>query len=420
LELRDSAQLGIPRTGIRGALSLLSRNPDFRNLYLAQLISYAGDWFLTVALFGLVQDLTDSPLMASLVLVFQMVPFFLASPLGGALADRMNRQRLMVVADLIRTPLCFGFLLVNGREDVWLIFVLQAVLSFFGALFDPASTAAVPNLVDEEDLPTANVLVGSAWGTMLAIGAALGGLVAAAFGRDATYIGDAASFALSAALLSTIRRAFSEARDDDKHIGVAEATVETIQYARRDHRVLALLTVKGGFGFAGGVITLLAVFAHEVFHEGDVGIGVLMAARGLGALIGPFIGRAIAGNTDRRLFVAIGLALSSFGVFYAAFGFMPALLAAAPLTTAAHLGGGAQWTLSTYGLQKLVPDRIRGRVFAFDFALVTFSITVSNLIAGWAAEQWGPRAAMVGLSVVAMTYSAVWWFGTRRIRATLE
>jgi MFS family permease len=419
LELRDSAQLGIPRTGVKGALSLLSRNRYFRNFYLAQLISYAGDWFLTVALFGLVQDLTHSPVMASLVLVFQMVPFFLASPLGGTLADRMDRQRLMIATDLIRTPLCLAFLLVGGRDVVWLIFLLQAVLSFFGALFDPASSAAVPNLVEEDDLPIANVLVGSAWGTMLAIGAALGGLVAAAFGRNAAFIGDAVSFAMSAALLSTVRRPFSEAREEE-HIGVARATVETVEYARRDHRVLALLTVKGGFGFAGGVITLLAVFAHEVFHEGDVGIGVLMAARGLGALIGPFIGRAIAGDTDRRLFVAIGIALASFGVFYAAFGFMPALLAAAPLAAGAHLGGGAQWTLSTYGLQKLVPDRIRGRVFAFDFALVTFSITVSNLIAGWAAEQWGPRPAIVGLAAVAMAYSAVWWVGTRRIRAALD
>ena len=86
--------------------------------------------------------------------------------------------------DVIRAALCFGFFVV-GPGTVWLLFVLQAGLSVFTAVFEPAASAAVPNLVDEEDLSLANSLVGSAWGTMLAIGAALGGVVAAAFGKDA-------------------------------------------------------------------------------------------------------------------------------------------------------------------------------------------------------------------------------------------
>ncbi|MFN2545327.1 MAG: MFS transporter [Actinomycetota bacterium] len=420
MELRDSARLGIPREGVRGALSLLRRNRDFRGLYIAQLVSYGGDWFLTVALFGLVLDTTHSPLMASLVLVSQMVPFFLLSPLGGVLADRLNRQRLMVSADLVRALACFGFLFVHDRSDVWIAFVLQAGLAGFGALFDPASSAAVPNLVDEEDLGTANVLVGSAWGTMLAIGAALGGLVAAVFGRTAAFMGDAASFAISAGLLSTIHRPFSEAREKGTHEGFVRATLETFEYARRDRRVLALISVKGGFGFASGVIVLLSVFAHDVFHAGDVGIGVLFGARGLGALIGPFFGRALAGPSERGLFRALGLALTTYGVFYSVFGLMPALWLAAPFAVGAHLGGGAQWTLSTYGLQRIVPDYIRGRVFAFDFAFVTLSITVSNLVAGWSAERFGPRPTMVGLAIVAAAYAGIWWTATRRVRARLD
>jgi MFS family permease len=298
------------------------------------------------------------------------------------------------------------------------VFVLQAGLATFGAVFEPASSAAVPNLVDDDDLPTANTLTGSAWGTMLAVGSALGGLVAVTLGRNAAFVGDAISFGISAALLSVIRRGFSEERHEE-HPGIVEATAETVRYARRDHRVLALLVVKGGFGLAGGVITLLPLFAHDVFHEGDVGTGILFAARGLGALIGPFIGRRIAGASLSGLFLAIGIALGSFGVFYGLFPLMPALLLAAPFTMGAHLGGGAQWTLSTYGLQRLSPDRIRGRVFAFDFALVTLSITLSNLAAGWAADRFGPKATMIGLSVVSFFYAAVWWTATRRVRGRL-
>jgi predicted MFS family arabinose efflux permease len=403
---------------MRGALSLLRRNPDFRKLYLAQLISFGGDWFLVVALFGLVLELTGSPVMVALVVVAQLLPYVVLSPVAGALVDRLDRKRLMIVADLARVALCLGFLLVNGRSDVWLILVLQVGLATFGSMFEPASAAAVPNLVDREDLPTANTLTGSAWGTMLAVGAALGGLVATLLGRDAAFVGDALSFTLSAALLLRIRRPFAEAVREE-HPGLVAATAETIRYSRQDHRVLALLAVKGGFGMAGGVISLLPVFATEVFREGDAGIGILMAARGLGALIGPFLARAIAGDTERGLFTGIGLALASFGVFYAFFPLMPALLLAAPFATGAHLGGGAQWTLSTYGLQRIVPDRLRGRIFAFDFALVTLTIAGSNLLTGWAARRFGPDVAMFGLALVALAYATVWWTATRRVRASL-
>ncbi len=419
MEPRELEELGIPRTGLRGGLSLLSRNADFRNLYVAQLVSFAGDWFLIVALYGLILDVTGSPVMASLVLIAQLVPGFVLSPIAGALVDRLNRQVLMIGADVIRAVLCLGFLFVRHSGDIWIVYVLQVVLSTFGTVFEPASSAAVPNLVDPDDLPMANTLVGSAWGTMLAAGAALGGLVAATLGRHAAFIGDAVSFAFSAALLIQIRRPFNEPRTEE-HPGIVAATVETVQYARRDHRVLALLAVKGGFGLAGGVLVLLPVFAKQVYHQGDAGIGVLYGFRGLGALIGPFIGRRIAGDTQRGLFIAIGIALGSFGVFYGIFPLMPVLLAAAPFSAAAHLGGGAQWTLSTYGLQTIVPDRIRGRVFAFDFALVTLTITLSNLAAGWAAEAFGPRIAMGGLAGVALVYSAVWWVATRRLRAELH
>src|SRR5436190_16330751 len=155
MELRDSAGPSVPRTGLRGAFSLLSRNADFRRLYVAQLISFGGDWFLLVALYGLVLDTTGSPYMASLILVSQLVPFFLMSPVAGHLADRLNRQRLMVGADVARAFLCLGFLVIGGGNLIWLAFVLQGVIAVFNAVFEPTSEAAVPNLVDAEDLPLA-------------------------------------------------------------------------------------------------------------------------------------------------------------------------------------------------------------------------------------------------------------------------
>jgi MFS family permease len=408
--------------GLRAAASLLRRNRDFRKLYGASLISLGGDWFLLVALFELALDLTGSSVSVAILIVAQEIPFFVMSPIGGLLTDRLDRKIVMVVCDIVRAVLVLGFLFVHDADTIWMAYALLAVISLFSAVFDPASSAALPNLVDRRDLGTANALSGSLWGTMLAVGAALGGLVAAAFGRNTAFVVDAVSFAFSALLIAGIRRPLSVHADHEVETNVIRATVETVRFARRDHRVVALLTVKAGFGLAGGVIALIAVFAHNVFHAGAVGIGVLMAGRGIGALIGPFVGRWFAGRDDRRLFTAIALALTVFGFGYALLGLMPSLWFAALAIGIAHLGGGAQWTLSSYGLQRIVPDHIRGRIFSFDFALITISITVSALVTGWAAEpeHLGPRTTVILLGGVAVIWAAVWtWLTTDVRRATL-
>jgi MFS family permease len=414
-EFRDEEVVDQRQAGLWRSVGLLRRNRSFRRLYVAQLISYAGDWFATVALLGLVNDLSGgSATLTTLVLVAQMLSIALFSPLGGHLADRVDRQRLMVAADAVRTVLALGFLLIDSPGELWLAYVLIASISALSAAFTPASQAAVPNLVAPRDLPAANVLEGAAWGTMLAVGGALGGVVAAALGRDAAFVGDALSFVISGLLLLGIRGRFAEDRPHE-HPRLVEAMRETVRYAKRDHRVLALLSVKGGFGLAAGAIGLLPIFALEVFHAGDRGTGILWAARGVGALVGPFLVRRYTGDL-RGLFLAIGTSFAVYGLFYGLMPLMGSLWAAAPFVLAAHLGGGAQWTLSTYGLQRIVPDRIRGRVFAFDFALVTTTLAASILVAGWAADHFDPRAVMVVLAAVAGAYAVIWSVLTTPIR----
>lgn len=402
-------------TGFRSAVSLLKRNVDFRRYYLAAIISFGGDWFLIVALFSLVLEHAGTAMTLAVTVVAQELPFFLMSPIGGALADRLNRKKLMIVTDVARAILCIGFLFVDGPDELWLAFVLLALISSLAAVFDPASGAAIPNLVDRSDLATANSLGGSAWGTMLAVGAGIGGLVVATLGYRTAFIVDALSFAASAWLLSRIARPFAEERRME-HPSVWRATMDTFAHANQDGRVWAFLSVKGGFGLAGGVLIFISIFAFDVFDAGATGIGILMAARGIGALVGPFIGRWIAGPDDKRLFTAIGLALFTFGISYAAFGLSPSLLVAAPLVMLAHFGGGAQWALSSYGLQKIVPDHIRGRVVAVDFALITLTFGISSVVAGFAADIMGPRLAAMSLACVAMCWAGIWWITTRRIR----
>jgi predicted MFS family arabinose efflux permease len=405
-----------PNAGLRASLSLLRRNRDFRSLFFASVISLGGDWFLWVAINSLIYEATHKALYVGFAILAQEFAFFLASPIGGVLADRLDRRKLMIVCDFARAVICVAFLLV-GRDTIWLAYVLLPLLASFAAPFDPAFSAATPNVVDREDLPAANALNGSLWGTMLAVGAGLGGVVSGAFGADTAFLVDAVSFLVSAALLMSIRRRFSESRHETtEHPSAIEATRETWRFARRDRRVLSLLAVKFGFGAAAGLLALIPVMALGVFDSGNVGFGILMAARGVGALIGPFLGHRIAGRGHRRLFPAIGLSLGVFGLGYIALGAAPSLAIAAVTICVAHLGGGSQWMLSTYGLQVLVPDHIRGRIFGFDYMLVTLSLAVSAVVASAVADHIGAPITVTILGGVALIWAMVWLVLTRGVR----
>src|SRR5436853_1401840 len=189
---------------------LLRHNRDFRLLYAGTLISLGGDWFLTVALLDLVLQLTGSATLASLMLLCQSLPIFLFTPVAGHVVDRVDRRKLMVLVDLARTGACLLPLLARTPALLPFAYAGVIVIAVGSSYFEPASQAALPNLVSAEELGPANVLMGSTWGTMLAVGAAIGGAVTMRFGRDVAFVVDAASFLASAAILAGIRTPFSE------------------------------------------------------------------------------------------------------------------------------------------------------------------------------------------------------------------
>jgi MFS family permease len=396
---------------------LLSTNTDFRKLWAAQLVSFCGDWFTTVALLGLVLELTGSALNSGIVLASSILPSFLMAPIAGAFADRFDRRRLMVGTDLLRAALALGLLLVRSPETVWIGPVCLAGMSALSAFFLPASGASLPNLVAPEDLAAANTLTSASWGTMLAVGAALGGWVAAEFGRDTAFVLDASSFVTSALLVMGIRANFSQGRIAGVAVRTGHSIREGFAYARSDPRVLALLASKGGFGLGVGVVALLPVLATDVFRAGDRGIGILFAARGLGALLGPFLVIRYVRDSDRRMLVALAWSIATYAIAYLVLAGAPTLALAGAVATIAHLGGGSQWVLSSYGLQRIVPDYVRGRILALDLGVVSLTISISSLAAGRLADLGHPRVVMASLAGLEIAYAAGFALFTRRLRS---
>ena len=405
-----------------GYIDLLRRNRSFRLLWLGQVVSQMGDWFNTIALYTIILQLTGSGRDVGLLLVARFVPSFLFGPVSGVVADRFSRQRIMIISDILRAVVVLGFLFVRRADQLWIIYVLTVLQLGLSTFFEPAKTAAIPSIVEDRELVAANAISSVTWSAMLTIGAALGGIMTSAFGTDVSFILDAATYLLSAALIASIRVPKRKKRERQKLslgriLGITE-TIEGIRYVKDRPRVLALLLVKPAWGLGGGILTLLAVFGERIFPVGKNaagGIGVLFAARGIGTAVGPIVARRISGEGDRRMQISIGIAFLIGGVFYILFGSATSLIFALIVLGIAHCGGSILWVFSTVMLQRSVADNFRGRVFAAELALVTLTMAASNYATGEFIDRFGisPRWVTAGVGIVFLMPGIVWFLTQR-------
>ncbi|MGA9772178.1 MAG: MFS transporter [Blastocatellia bacterium] len=404
-----------------GYVELLRNNHNFRRLWLGRLISQTGDWFNSVALFTLLLNLTGSGEAVGLVLIIKLLPQFFAGPFAGVVADRFNRKTIMIVADVMRGFLVLGFLFVRRPDQVWIVYLIAALEIIVSSFFEPAESAAVPTIVSRDELVSANALSGATWSVTLAFGAALGGVVTDLFGRDTAFVIDAITFFISAAFIQTTRIPALSGRavSGDKRLSFADATgitdlIEGARYLKSNPHVCALLFVKSGWGLGGGVLLLLTIFGKQIFplgRDGSASIGLLYAARGTGALIGPIIARWITSDSPRTLRRAITVAFFVAGLFYLLFAGAPGLIFALIFIIGAHAGGSIQWVFSTTLLQLAVPNRFLGRVFALEMALLTLSMSVSTYLTGWGIDHAGlsPRQMALALGVAFMIPGVLWF-----------
>ncbi len=402
--------------------TVLRRNVDIRRLFTAQLISFIGDWFAYVAFVGLVQDLSSSKLLVSLVMVAQALPAFVVSPLAGAAADRFDRKRICVIVSAGQAVAAAGLLVVRSSGTLWLGYVCLCLISALGAFVGPAAQAGLPNLATSpEELRVAALMFGSLWGTTLAFGAAIGGWVAAVFGRDVAFVANAASFVIAAALVLGVRRAMQEQRDRGgrQRMRPLADMAEAMRYARRDHVLLSLLASKATFAVGSGIVGLLATMATGPLHGGDKATGLLIAR---GYRCGPRTadrrppGRAVAGPDPAHLRQRrTGLR----GLLPGAQpGHHPVGGRAAGVPRPPRRRGAVD--PRHHGLQRRAHDAVRGRIMAGDFALATLIISLSNLAAGKLADAAGVRTAIATFATLNLLGATLYLVATRRQRALLR
>ncbi len=386
-----------------GYVDLLRNNKAFRRLWYGQVVSQLGDWFDSIALFALLLRLTGSGQAVGLLMVAQFVPAAVVGLFAGVIIDRLPRKLVMIAANLGSAVLVLLFLLVRDASQIWIIYLVAVLKMSLVSFFDPARTAITPDVVSREELIAANAISGATWSAMLAIGAALGGLVAGTLGTDAAFIIDSASFVLAALFIWAVPV-------HEMHLSERTATSKIQEFREGlafvfSQRDIALYTLtKSLWSLGGGVLLLLTLFGRQIFPlgvDGALSIGLLYAARGVGAAIGPLVARRFGGDGQQFLRRAIGPSIILTGIGYALVSGAPSLLLAALGVMIAHIGGSTQWVFSTSLLQMNVPNRLQGRVFAVEGTFLTLATALSSYSTGVAADAgWSPPALALLLSGV--------------------
>lgn len=398
-------------------LGLLRRRPGYRNLWLASLVSYLGDWFNTIASVMIVNRYTETDLAISWILIARTIPRFLFVPLAGLVADRVNRKTVMVVSDVLRAGIVLSFLWVDRPERVWLIYVLTVAQFVVASFFEPASSAIIPGLVEgSQELRTANVLSSITWSAMLTLGAALGGLFAGVFGARAALIADAFTFLISAAFLLGIP--YERIPDEDAaQVPRLKDIFGGFQYLIQTPRHGVLALVKS-FGQIGSADIFIAVFAEQYFpygQDGALSLGVLFGAAGVGAVLGPLIGNRFMNGSDERYRRAILAGYVLIPAGWSLIAWSPNLAVAALGICIRLMGTSINWTFSTVLIQMQVPNRILGRVFSFDLGVFTLATSFALFLTGYLLDMLPTDLRTLGgFLVIASLLPVVLWVAVMR------
>ncbi len=381
------------------------RNPRYFPLWLGQIVSNLGDTLNYVALVVLVFRLSQSGLAVSALVLTEIVPTLLLGPVAGVVIDRFDRQRVLIVVDSLRAVLVLALALTHA---LWGVYLLAALLAVGSTLFNPALQAVIPALLDDEELLAANSVAWSSGRLVQIVGASVAGGLIAWAGTTPAFLSNAASFAFSAALLTRLsmpRRAGSP-RPSGLGAWLGDAR-EGLAYARRDPFVARLLPVQALTSLATGATSaLLVVLATKHLHLAAHGFGWLLAAIGVGALLGPFLSNGLTRGRPldvRLLFVPYLIR----GVGDIALGLVVGLPWALVILFIYGLNTSTGMVASTTILQTVIPDRVRGRVFTLLDVTWAAMRLLSLAAGGVLADRLGVSAVYVDGGLLLMCAGAL-------------
>ncbi len=384
----------------------LLRNVRFLRLWIGQGTSFVGDAVSMIALVVLVVQITGSASAVGGALVARLLPT-IASPLAGVLADRFDRRLVLVTSDLVRSVLVLGLVFAG---DLVTVYVLIFLMGLARTLFNPTIRAAFPSVVGGGDLTRANALISGTFSVAETAGPALGGLLVATVGVDAAFVLDAATYLVSAALLSLIP--LPRPQREEEGTGFGQDLKAGFTYLAGARVPLAIVV--------GAFLTVLTInitipaevfLAKKTFGAGDAGYGLLVGLFGGGMVAGSALMAALGERVRLLPIYFIGVFASALALVGA--GLSPAFVLALGALIVAGIANGTENVTTDTILQNKVPDALLGRVFSVRFLGFSVGEVFAYGIGGAVVDASGARftyllagAATAAAGLVIFTFLA--------------
>jgi MFS family permease len=367
-------------------LDLLRRAADYRRLFVATLASGAGTYLAAVALTVDVFDRTGSGTWVSALLIAEFLPAILIGFLLGPLVDRWSRRRLLIASDLVRLAV-FSVLPFAGSATA--VVALAFVAGVATGFFRPAVYAGMPNLVEDDDLPTANALLQAVENLAWMIGPIVGGVLLTLQGPELAYWLNALSFLVSALLLVRIPARRLQAGEIESR-GHWQDLGDGFRLVRRSRALLTVLVVWNVVLLGSAAVNVAEVVLAKVsLDAGDVGFGILVGASGLGLTLGSLAAGALLDRLGIRRTYAAVIALMALG--YGIGAVSPNLAVAVAGVVLGTFGNGAAVVCNALLVQRGAPDELRGRAFTVIMSSNYVVLGLGMAIAGPLVDAFGAR-----------------------------
>ncbi len=405
---RTNSAEPVPASRVSHGLRSL-RHRNFQLFFGGQLISLIGTWMQNVAQSWLVYRLTGSSFLLGAVGFAGQIPVFLMASVGGIVADRQNRQRVVIATQTASMLLAFilAGLTLTHLVQVWHIFVLAALLGVVNAFDIPARQSFIVDMVGKEDLINAIALNSSMFNGARVVGPAIAGLLVASIGEGWCFFSNAVSYIAVIIGLLLMRVAWQPGKPSGSPL---ENIIEGFQYVRSTQPIRVLLLLLGLVSLVGmPYAVLMPIFADRILHRGANGLGILMGATGVGALIGALTLAFKRGLRGLGSWVMVSSA--GFGASLILFGISKNFWLSVAVLVPAGYSMMVQMASSNTLIQSMVPDRLRGRVMSVYSMMFMGMAPIGALGAGVVAHRLGaPLTVAIG-GMACMVGSAV--FGAR-------
>ncbi len=401
-----------PSGGLRRGFAAL-RHANYRYYISGQIVSLVGTWMQSVSQPWLVLLLGGTPLQLGTVLALQYAPSLFLAPLGGVLADRVDKRRALMVANAVASveATVLFTLTVSGVVQIWHVMVLASVLGLVNAVEMPLRQAFAAELVPRRDLMNAIALNSATFNLARIVGPAVAGLGLALFGPAFNFAVNAVSYMAVLLGLSRIdpQRLHRDEPGRRDNGSVRSSLAEGLRYARRTPSVLWPLVLLCGMAIFGmNFQTLLPLYARDTLQLGAEGYGALFASMGAGSLIGSMT-LAFAGPRRPLMLLIMGGAVA-FIAFEFTIGLVRQPIFAFPLMVLLGLSAMLMVNTINVTIQNSVSNALRGRVMSLYVTVFAGSAPIGGFFAGFVAQLWGPPAGfLLGAGIASLFVAVVGW-----------